>query len=96
MNRLSMRVVIAVMALGLAGVAVPQIVEAQPSFRIAKLYSSQDGVFQFVQLTEFESSDNQNALSGLALSVTSHGRTKTFVFPSDLPSASTAGSLGTA
>ena len=90
MNHLSMYLASALMALGLAGAAVPQIAEAQPSFRIARLYSSQDGVFQFIQLTEIAGNDNQSAFAGLTLNVTSHGRTKTFVFPSDLPSASTA------
>ena len=34
--------------------------------------------------------DNQQGFAGLALTTTSHGMTKTFVFPNDLPSAATA------
>jgi len=61
-----------------------------PSLRITQIYSTMDGSTQFIELTEYAGRDNQNHVAGLTLSSTADGVTKTFVFPSDLPSAATA------
>ncbi|MFI4902576.1 MAG: hypothetical protein ACHP91_04125, partial [Burkholderiales bacterium] len=61
-----------------------------PSLRITQIYSTVDGSTQFIELTEYAGRDDQNHVAGLTLTSTSAGVTKTFVFPSDLPSTATA------
>ena len=63
---------------------------AQTSFRFDRAYSQQDGRLQWIELTETAGLDNQHRFTGLTLTVTSHGLGKTFTFPNDLPSSSTA------
>jgi hypothetical protein len=63
---------------------------AQSSFRFDRSYSQQDGRLQWIELTETGGLDNQHRFTGLTLTVTSHGLSKTFTFPNDLPSSSTA------
>ena len=63
---------------------------AQSSFRFDRAYSQQDGRLQWIELTETAGLDNQHHFTGLTLTVTSHGVGKTFTFPNDLPSSSTA------
>ena len=59
--------------------------------RIRQLASSQDGYFQIIELEEVSGKDGQDRFAGLELTVTNRfGISKTFVFPSDLPSAGTA------
>ena len=66
-------------------------VTAADSFRIRQLYSNQSGYNQFIELEETAGNKGQDQLAGMALRVTNHaGVTKTFVFPSNLPSTDTA------
>jgi len=61
------------------------------SFRMTALFSDQAGLYQYIQLQELSGLDNQDLFSGLTLTVTSRkGVVKTFTFPNDLPSSSTA------
>src|SRR5512138_2958058 len=61
------------------------------TWQIAEAYSNADGTIQFIQLRESQGFNGENLLAGRALSVTrTGGTTKTFVFPSDLPSPGTA------
>jgi hypothetical protein len=64
------------------------------SFRIRQIASSQDGTAQLVELEEVGDRDGQDRLhSGGALALTVINRagiSRTFLFPSDLPSAETA------
>src|SRR5262245_15968455 len=63
---------------------------ANAAFEVVQVFSNADGTVQFVQLRESAGQNGQNALAGKAITVTRGGRTKTFTFPSDLPSANTA------
>jgi len=63
---------------------------AEPSFQVVQVYSNADGTVQYVQLRESAGQNGQQGLAGKTLSVTRNGRTKTFTFPGDLPSANTA------
>ncbi|HTP45646.1 MAG TPA: hypothetical protein VMQ50_01820 [Casimicrobiaceae bacterium] len=60
------------------------------TFRIEEIYSNGDGTVQYVVLHESSGADGQQFLGGHTLVVTYGAVTKTFTFPSDLPSASTA------
>ncbi len=72
------------LALGTAAVA------ATPTFAVAQVFSSADGAIQFVELVETQGQDGQQALTGVELVVERDGRTRTFVFPTDLPRPQTA------
>jgi hypothetical protein len=63
---------------------------ADASYQVAQVFSNADGTVQFVQLRESAGQNGQQALAGKTLTVTRDGRSKTFTFPTDLPSASTA------
>jgi hypothetical protein len=61
------------------------------TFTIEQLYSNADGTVQYVVLHESQNEDGEYLLGGHALTVTGHGFSRSFTFPADLPSASTAG-----
>jgi hypothetical protein len=61
-----------------------------PTLRITQIYSTMDGSTQFVELTEYAGRDDQDHVAGLTLTSTTAGVTRTFVFPSDLPTTATA------
>jgi hypothetical protein len=60
-------------------------------FRIQQLYTNADGSVQFVVLRECCNTDGEHLLGGVPLRVTAGGATRTFNFPSNLPSSDTAG-----
>ena len=60
------------------------------TFQIAELYSSPDGAVQFVELHESFGQDFEQFLSGRALTSAQGGTSRTYTFPNDLPSSSTA------
>ncbi len=60
------------------------------TYRIEEIYSNADGTIQFVLLHESSGQNGEYRLAGQALVATHAGRSKTFVFPNDLPSAATA------
>jgi hypothetical protein len=67
------------------------LVRAQPlSYQIEELYSNADGSVQFVVLRESAGLVGQQVLTGRQLTVTGRHASKTFTFPSDLPSSATA------
>lgn len=60
-------------------------------FRIAEVYSNSDGTLQYVMLREMSGTNGEDQWFGNALAATNAaGVTKQFVFPSNLPSSSTA------
>jgi hypothetical protein len=61
------------------------------TFAIEQVYSNADGTVQFVVMHETQGLADGNLWSGRMLTATRAGTTKTFAFPSDLPSAATAG-----
>jgi len=61
------------------------------TFRIDEVFSNADGVVQYVVLREAAGFSGQQFLGGLTFTSTHAGSTKTFVFPSNLPSGSTGG-----
>ena len=63
---------------------------ADLSYQVVEAFSNADGTVQFVQLRETAGRDGQQGLAGKTLAITRAGRTKTFTFPTDLPSANTA------
>lgn len=63
---------------------------AHAAFQVTQVFSNADGTVQFVQLREADGQNGQQGLAGRALTVTRDGRSRTFTFPSDLPSAATA------
>src|SRR5207248_1800694 len=63
---------------------------ARAEFIIEELYSNADGSVQYVVLHETQGADGANALKGRPLTATHAGVTKTFTFPANLPSATTA------
>jgi len=64
---------------------------AQSTFRITQVFSSLDGVWQFVELTESAGLNGQHHLTGLTLtSTSSSGLSKKFTFRSDLSTEDTA------
>jgi hypothetical protein len=65
---------------------------APPTFQIDEIYSNADGAVQYVVLRETAGLDGQQAFAGGTLRVTHAGVTKTFTFPGNLPSSSTANS----
>jgi photosystem II stability/assembly factor-like uncharacterized protein len=60
------------------------------TFKVAEIYSSADGAVQYVVLVESAGLDGEQHLGGQTLTVTHAGVAKVFMFPGDLPSASTA------
>jgi hypothetical protein len=59
-------------------------------FRINEVYSSADGTVQFVELKESTGSDFESFWMGNALTSTQGSTVRTFIFPTNLPSTSTA------
>ena len=59
-------------------------------FRINEVYSSADGTVQFVELKESTGSDLESFWGGNALTSTQGSTVRTFIFPANLPSTSTA------
>ena len=78
------------MALLLAWAAAGLATADHHTLRIHELYSSADGIVQFVLLREGEGMNGQHLVAGRTLTVTQAGRTRSFVFPGDLPGTSTA------
>jgi len=65
---------------------------AANSFRMTAIFSDQAGLAQYIQLEEKTGMNDQHHFTGLTLEVTSRaGVYKSFTFPSDLPTADTAG-----
>jgi photosystem II stability/assembly factor-like uncharacterized protein len=60
------------------------------TFKVAEIYSSADGAVQYIVLVESAGLDGEQHLGGQTLTVTHAGVAKVFMFPGDLPSASTA------
>jgi hypothetical protein len=60
------------------------------TWQIAELYSSADGLVQFIELHEAAGFDGQDHLAGHALTSTQGTSTRTYTFPTNLPNASTA------
>jgi hypothetical protein len=79
---------LAIVAAMLAGMAVAQ--AAPPTFRITQAFTSVDGRYQVVELTESAGLDGQHRWAGLALTMANGDRVRTVVFPADLPSEKTA------
>jgi hypothetical protein len=63
---------------------------ALAAFQIQQLYSNADGSIQFVLLRETAGENGHHQLAGKTLTATREGRTNTYIFPNDLPHASTA------
>ena len=59
-------------------------------WHITQVYSNADGSIQFVQLQEGFGANGQEFLAGHALTSTQGATTNTLIFPSNLPSGSTA------
>jgi hypothetical protein len=59
-------------------------------WRIAELYSSADGLVQFIELHESFGADGENFLMGQGMISTQGTTTRTYTFPTNLPNASTA------
>ncbi len=67
--------------------------QAQASFhtwKISEIYSSADGSVQFIELHESLGFDGQEFLAGHFIQCVSGSETNTFIFPTDLPSSTTA------
>src|SRR5689334_12448901 len=60
------------------------------TYKIEQLYSNADGTVQFIVMHESQRSDGQEFWSGHDLRSTSNAGTKTYTFPNNLPSDSTA------
>jgi hypothetical protein len=71
--------------------AAPGALASYHSFQIEQLYSNADGTVQFIVLHESAGFSGEEFLTGHTLTSTHAGVTKTFTFPNDLPSDSTAG-----
>jgi len=68
-------------------------VSAQAAFHtwnVNEIYSNADGSVQFIEMREGDGFDGQHFLPGHSISCTSAEGTRTFTFPSNLPSAATA------
>lgn len=61
------------------------------TFRVDRVYSNADGTIQFVVLRESAGFNGENLFQGHVLTSTHAGLSKTFAFPANLPSSSTAG-----
>lgn len=60
-------------------------------FRIEQIYSNADGSVQFIVLREGGGFNGEHFWAGNSLTFTRAGATKSFMFPSNLPSSATAG-----
>jgi len=60
------------------------------TWRIAELYSSADGTVQFIELHESFGADSQDHFAGQALTSTQGATSRTYSFPTNLPSSTTA------
>ncbi len=60
-------------------------------FQINEIYTNADGTIQFIELREAQGAFGQNFFAGNTLSSGSGSNQKSFVFPTNLPSADTAG-----
>lgn len=60
-------------------------------FRIEQIFSNADGTVQFIVLRESAGANGESFWANQSLTSTHLGATKTFTFPSNLPSSSTAG-----
>jgi hypothetical protein len=60
-------------------------------FTIQELFSTADGEVQFIVLRETAGSNGEHQLAGHTLSVSRAGTTKSFTFPTNLPSPATSG-----
>ncbi|GIK86245.1 MAG: hypothetical protein BroJett026_17260 [Betaproteobacteria bacterium] len=81
-----------VLALAFAALTGPAAFAQVPSFAIDAAFSSADGTVQFVVLRETQGADQQHAVGGRTLRVTTRqGAVRTLTLPRDLPSAATAG-----
>ena len=85
-----MQKILGILSMLLVG-AWPLAAAASHSYEIVELYSNADGSIQFVLLQEASGLNGENLLRGRTLTATHAGRTKTFTFPTDLPSSRTAG-----
>lgn len=74
----------------LAGLVAMMPLAALAAFEVTQVFSNADGTVQFVQLREVDGQNGQQNLAGRTLTASRDGRTKTYTFPSDLPSATTA------
>jgi hypothetical protein len=79
---------LAVVAAMLVGMATVQ--AAPPTFKITQVFTSADGGFQLVELTESAGLDGQNGWKGLTLTMLDGDRVRTVVFDEDLPTERTA------
>jgi len=61
------------------------------TFQIEQVYSNADGTVQYVVLHEMAGFTGQGFMGGLPFTSTHAGVTRTFMFPNNLPSGSTAG-----
>ena len=61
------------------------------TFQVNELYSNASGSVQFIELLEGFGVNGQQFLSGHKLTATQGATTRTFTFPTDLPSSTTAG-----
>ena len=61
------------------------------TYQINEIYTNSDGTLQFIELKEVFGAGGQNFLRGLTLTSGSGANTKSFTFPSNLPSSSTGG-----
>ena len=61
------------------------------TFALDEIYSSADGAVQYLVLRETQGANDQNLLSGHALTVNPAGVGKTYTFDHDLPQGATAG-----
>ena len=60
-------------------------------FQIEQLFSNADGTVQFVVMHEFTGTNGENLWGGMPLISTHAGVNKTFIFPNNLSSTTTAG-----
>jgi hypothetical protein len=61
------------------------------TFQVNELYSNASGSVQFIELLEAFGANGQQFLGGHTLNVTQGSTVRTFTFPNDLPSDTTAG-----
>ncbi len=71
--------------------AAPAALAAFHLFRIEQIFSNADGTVQFVVMHEIANANGENAWAGITLTSTGDMAPRVFTFPSNLPSASTAG-----
>lgn len=84
------RLLAAVLALASLA-AIPAARATFHTFVVEEIYSNADGSVQFVVLHENQGFAGQDLFAGHALTSSGAGGTKTFIFPTNLPSGATAG-----